>query len=570
MSGSTAVSSTITNNLSKSKLTFFTYRAQLTFGLSKACKEINVAALFLQWFEKSAASLANFSLLPYDKEGGHQITSKDQIEQDPEFYKQYYHNHRVLQHGNLTGMVQFQTSLPWIALKSAKSVYFTWLKECRVYLNQTKFKTDTLVACGFLVGAHPGFLRRDEAEEELRVSLDLEKEPLPFQLSSRSISVPIKEGDPGRFSFQAIVVETSVPYAQPLREKFYQLDPPNTAQETYPYTGMYPFVPLMKSKEWTLAKIYQLAQLHVSIVTHLHPLFITNLQDINNIINKQGNSLLQGFYGMTTTPISIHDSEITPPAQLIHSIHNTSRSTTKAVLVQRTKLESAIDQLSNIANILKNNIEHSFHGNVFVSGTEPALTGQQADSISSCNSSSYASTLLNNFNPQDGEGVTHQSAPKRTRPTSITYSTAVTSPLAALPSQTTISTLTDMDKLYESMSARFGEQFGSKISIQDLEKQVSKTSTEISTIRTNFEQQLTSIQSSVDQLTTKVNMQYLEINNTVQSLVDTIEKQNFIIAGIQQDFKLSMETLSNQLLVNPTNSTSSSSTSPPRRQLMTG
>jgi hypothetical protein len=235
MSGSTLEPSHITNNPSKSMLTFFTYRAQLTFGLSKACKEINVAALFLQWFEKSAVSLANFSLLPYEGEGGHQITSKDQFEQDPEFYKQYYHNHRVLQHGNLTGMVQFQTSLPWIALKSAKSAYFTWLKECRVYLNKTKFKTDTLVACGFLVGAHPGFLQRDEAEEELRVSLDLENDSLPFQLSSRSISVAIKEGDPGRFSFQAIVVETSVQYAQPLQEKFYQLDPPNTAQEASLY-----------------------------------------------------------------------------------------------------------------------------------------------------------------------------------------------------------------------------------------------------------------------------------------------------------------------------------------------
>jgi hypothetical protein len=53
-----------------------------------------------------------------------------------------------------------------------------------------------LVSCGFLVGAHPGHLRRDEAEEELRMSLDADPERFPFQLSSRSISVPIKEGDP--------------------------------------------------------------------------------------------------------------------------------------------------------------------------------------------------------------------------------------------------------------------------------------------------------------------------------------------------------------------------------------
>jgi hypothetical protein len=98
------------------------------------------------------------------------------------------------------------------------------------------------------------------------------------------------------------------------------------------------------------------------------------------------------------------------------------------------------------------------------------------------------------------------------------------------------------------MSTRIGEQFGTKISITELEQQVAKTSEEITTIRTSFNEQLTSIQTSVDQLTTKVDSQYLELNNTVQSLVDTIAKQDFVIAGIQQEFKLSMETLSNTLL----------------------
>jgi hypothetical protein len=239
---------------SKSTLKFFTYRAQLTFGLSSSCKEVNVSALFLQWLEKSIALLANFSLLPYEGEGGHQITLTDQFDQDPALYNQYYFNHRVLQHGNLTGMVQFQTSAPWISLKSPKSLYFRWLKECKVYINQTRFKTDTLVACGFLVGAHPGFMRRDEAEEELQASLDIEPDSLPFQLSSRSISVPIKEGDRSRFSFQAIVVETLVKHAQPLREKFYKLDPPQKAVANYPYTGNYQFVPMLKTKEWPIEK----------------------------------------------------------------------------------------------------------------------------------------------------------------------------------------------------------------------------------------------------------------------------------------------------------------------------
>jgi hypothetical protein len=133
--------SRVTNTPSSAKMTFFTYRAQLTFGLSNSCKEVNVTALFLQWFEKSKHFLANFSLLPFEEENGHQNTMSEQIPDEAEFFKQYFHNHRVLQHGNLTGMVHFQTSVPWTSLKSNTSAYFTWLKACKVYLNHTKFKS---------------------------------------------------------------------------------------------------------------------------------------------------------------------------------------------------------------------------------------------------------------------------------------------------------------------------------------------------------------------------------------------------------------------------------------------
>jgi hypothetical protein len=178
----------------------------------------------------------------------------------------------------------------------------------------------------------------------------------------------------------------------------------------------------------------------------------------------------------------------------------------------------------------------------------PALTGRQADSIFSCNSSATASALLNNFNPQDGEASPIIALKKHIRTINVTYAKIVTPESTPLQSQSSLSTLTDIDKLYESMSTRFGEQFGTKVSITELEKQVAKTSTEITTIHTSFNEQLTSIQTSVDQLTTKVDSQYLEINTTVQSLVDTIAKQNLIIAGIQQEFKLSMESLSKTLL----------------------
>jgi hypothetical protein len=45
---------------------------------------------------------------------------------------------------------------------------------------------------------------------------------------------------------------------------------------------------------------------------------------------------------------------------LIYSVHNKSRNNTKAVLIQRDKVEVAIDQFMNIANILKTNISRNF------------------------------------------------------------------------------------------------------------------------------------------------------------------------------------------------------------------
>jgi hypothetical protein len=54
-------------------MTFYNYCAQLTFGLPLS-QEVNVAALFLKWVEKSCASLTAFSLLPFDSEQGHQVS----------------------------------------------------------------------------------------------------------------------------------------------------------------------------------------------------------------------------------------------------------------------------------------------------------------------------------------------------------------------------------------------------------------------------------------------------------------------------------------------------------------
>jgi len=199
--------------------TFFTFRVQLTFRLSPTSRGVNVAELFNNWAATSFKLLTQFILLPFDDENGIQFTSLSQIQDDKAFYATSFHNHRVLQHGNLTSMVHFQAATPWGHLKKPTGSYFGWLHKNKVFLNATKFKVDTLVPCRFLVGTYPSYFHRDEAEEEFVVSLSLDDQPIPFQLSSRNISVPIVEGSRERYSFQAVVVETSATHATALRER---------------------------------------------------------------------------------------------------------------------------------------------------------------------------------------------------------------------------------------------------------------------------------------------------------------------------------------------------------------
>jgi hypothetical protein len=143
-----------------------------------------------------------------------------------------------------------------------KEPYFQWLHQSKVYLNLAKFKSDTLVVCGFLLGAHPGHLRHDDAEKEFAICLELPTD-FPFQLSSRTISVPTDNNkDSKRYSFPAVAVETSVCQAKSLRENFFAQPKPELAKAKFPYTGPYQFVPTLQSKEWPVIKIVQLAKVH--------------------------------------------------------------------------------------------------------------------------------------------------------------------------------------------------------------------------------------------------------------------------------------------------------------------
>jgi hypothetical protein len=127
-------------------------------------------------------------------------------------------------------MVKFQYGVSWQKIKRMKEPYFQWLHHSKVYLNITKFKSNTLVVCSFLHGAHFGHLRCEDAESELMQRLNLEKE-FPFQLSSRTISVPIDNSkDAQRYSFPAVAVETSVRQTKHLREAFFSQPKPEISK----------------------------------------------------------------------------------------------------------------------------------------------------------------------------------------------------------------------------------------------------------------------------------------------------------------------------------------------------
>lgn len=79
-------------------------------------------------------------------------------------------------------MVHFQVATPWGQLKKPTGSYFGRLHKHEVFLNAMKFNVDTLVPCGFLVGAHPSYLHCDEAKKEFVVRLGLEDQPIPFQI----------------------------------------------------------------------------------------------------------------------------------------------------------------------------------------------------------------------------------------------------------------------------------------------------------------------------------------------------------------------------------------------------
>jgi len=104
--------------------TIFSFQAHLTIGLQPG-REVNVAILFSRFLANAFQTVPDFSLFPHDDDKGQQVTATAQLPDDNlDFYTTYYKNHRILQHGNLTGMISFRCSLSWTELKKPR-VHFS-------------------------------------------------------------------------------------------------------------------------------------------------------------------------------------------------------------------------------------------------------------------------------------------------------------------------------------------------------------------------------------------------------------------------------------------------------------
>jgi hypothetical protein len=345
-------------------------RAQLTFGLKAGC-QVNVTSIFSQFLATAIAHMPNFSLLPLlspSLQWRERATGElywPNPRQQSWIFQLYYHNHRVLQHGNLTGMISFQCDKPWTEIKKPTGSFFQWLHKCCIYLNQIRFKANTLVSCGFLHGAHPGYLWRAEAEKELDRCLNQDREKsIPFQLSARTVSVPITDGGQEKFSFQAIVVETAIEHAAALWERFYSLGDPLTVYQCFQYVDKYQFIPLLKSREWSVDKIWRLAKFHDNIIVGLWPIFLQNLQDLNNkIIPTQ--TLHAAFMSMI---IDIVKDGKQVSDHLLYSIHNTGNLTTTVALIPPLYYDIATLRLSAVHSALLAHVSAEYHGAVFLPG----------------------------------------------------------------------------------------------------------------------------------------------------------------------------------------------------------
>jgi hypothetical protein len=302
----------------------------------------------------------------------------------------------------------------------------------------------------------------------------------------------------------------------------------------------------------------------------LRPIFLVNLQDIRNVIDQEGTTLMEGFYGMQYTFSAVNDK---PPTTepLLHSLHNTGKMTTKVALVPTGHYEAALTQLSAIHSILTSYIPKEYLDRVFIASMQAGITGQQIDSISSCNSAAYATELLNTYNPQDGDDL--PAVPiKRFRQIPLSYAAAAagndtTSDTITDISKASVSSVTsaDLDHLFEKMQKYVeGSADNNAVNIDKLEIRFSQSAQEVQSVRDQLSKTVSNITNRVEALSD-------ELRTHNAKIADDIQHQNIIILGMQKQFQDSLSDFSTKLQIlynhagtNPTTASPSASTSDQR------
>ena len=182
---------------------------------------------------------------------------------------------------------------------------------------------------------------------------------------------------------------------------------------------------------------------------------------------------------------------------------------------------------------------------MFVASIKAGITGQQIDTISSCNSAAYATELLNRFNPQDGDEDEDLVPVKRFRSVPLSYAavTNTNSNTNTDISKETVSSVTsaDLDQLYEKMKQHVaGDIKATGINIEDLEAKMSQSTKEVQAVRDQLSQSVASISNRVDTLAAEVQRHNTKIS-------DEIQRQNVLIYGMQQQFQVTMADFSQKL-----------------------
>ena len=408
----------------------YTYIAELHFNkplsekgvIATGVKDYSVPICLGQWVKRAReATKESLILLPYrDETGGNPITNEDQIpKDDEEAIGQYYHNHRVENNGVLKGMIRFTSTVPWMELKNARSKFFKWMFNNKVYMRHTSFDADTIVLLGYLHGVHPDAARLTDLTKELKERMSL-PQGTDFQVVPRMLGVLDSQTTQARYGFRAIAVETDSKMAVEVKEALFRLGDPKVEKYKWPITGKCLFIPMFRTASWTTEGIAAMAKLHSRTISQLEQIFIENIFDIDKLVvfREQG-----GAEQQRTIREAIQSATNIEGEDAVHSVHTSNRPGLIRVLVATRNAKQAHEFFGSFHEQLRLTLSpEDFYS--ITQGKHIQVTSRTFESNESKIYAGYAAALLRE-NPQDGQDFPVTSPQRKKSRMEISYSNMV-------------------------------------------------------------------------------------------------------------------------------------------------